>query len=189
PMCFFRLRGTPVAQHCPPGIFEHFANADPDGFLHWDTLFVDATVPPGATALYSIGRMVGTNIVYDLGPTYTSVMVGPSGLSLTGIDPANTNLVLRAEFTSADGTNGPCLNAWKMTYASSKWPSFTFTVRVDGRGANTCGALEIDNTVSISTPTPEITNANNTASYEMITRLTDLAVTMTVDKAAALPTE
>jgi hypothetical protein len=43
-----------------------------------------------------------------------------------------------------------------------------------------------NNVVSISTITPEISLANNTASYGMNTRLTDLQVHMSVNKEAAL---
>jgi uncharacterized repeat protein (TIGR01451 family) len=190
PQRYFRLRCPGVeAPRCTPGFFEHFINPDVEGFLGWGTLFVTDTVPPGATACYSIGRTDGTNIVYDLGPDYTSVKIGAGGLSLSGVPTTATRLVLRAEFTSADGTNSPCLDAFKVTYESTQWPCFTFTVRVDGRGAEDCGPLPIDNTVIINTTTPEITTANNSASYHMDTRLTDLTVDMAVDKAAALPGE
>ncbi len=290
------------------GVYEAFALANPSGFLGWGTLFVDDIIPNGANITYSVGRVVSGMAVYDLGPLYTSVSVGPNGLDLSGINPAYTDLVLRAEpfalttattnvtttgntptppstnivdtvpptvlavacigtsnqilvtfsegmdpgpasepsnyfldggpniisallqpdgqsvvlnldssmtentlytlmvffvadlsgnflldatisFQSCITTLSPCLRGWQMTYNSANWPSFTFTVLVDGRGADSCGPLPIGNAVAISTTTPEITLANNTASYAMNTRLTDLRVEMGVNVAAALETE
>jgi uncharacterized repeat protein (TIGR01451 family) len=185
---FFRLRGTAVAG-CAPGNYLFPANVNPACFLNWSRLFVQDTVPEGSIALYSVGRGTGTNVLFDLGPEYTHVSIGPDGLDLTGVNRRYTNLVLRAEYSLTTGSNSPCLDAWQFTYDSPCWPSFTFTVRVDGRGADSCGALAVDNTASISTTTPEITLANNTAAHNMIVRLTDLKVNMAVNKAAALPTE
>src|SRR6185295_12021247 len=139
------------------------ANVNPACFLNWSRLFVQDTVPAGSAALYSVGRGTGTNVLFDLGPEYTHVSIGPDGLDLTGVNRRYTNLVLRAEFSLTTGSNSPCLDAWQFTYDSPCWPSFTFTVRVDGRGADSCGALAVGNTASISTTTPEITLANNTA--------------------------
>ena len=186
PDCFFRLRSV---DRCAAGTNVYSANAIPDGFLGWSTLFVEDTTPDGTLAVYSVGRRVGESVLYDLGPGYTSVPVGHNGLDLSGINPAYTNLVLRAELATISGTNKPCLDAWRLTYHSTHWLSFTYTVRVDDRGQVSCGELQIDNSVQISTPTPEITEANNTASYSMATRLTDLEVQCEVSATAALPGE
>ena len=121
--------------------------------------------------------------------TEVEVSIGSQGLNLSGISRNYSNLVLRVVFALTGGTNSPCLNAWKFTYASPQWPFFTFTVRVDGRGADPCGALPFPNVASISTTTPEIRTDNNAASYKMSTRLTDLIVDCSVNKAAALPSE
>ena len=186
--CFFRLRGTPVAG-CTPGNYQFPANVNPACFLNWNRLFVQDTVPQGSVALYSVGRRTSTNVVFDLGSTLTHVSIGPDGLDLTGVNRLFTNLVLQAEYSLTTGSNSPCLTAWQFTYDSPCWPSFTFTVRVNGRGADSCGALAVKNTASISTITPEITLANNSAAHNMLVLLTDLKVNMSVDKAAALPAE
>jgi len=165
------------------GVYEAIALANPDRFIGWKRLFVEQTIPDGASIIYSIGRLASGAPVFDLGPLYTSVSVGLDGLDLSGINPAYTNLVLRAEHLG-DGTNQPCLKSWLMTYDSREWPSFTFTVRVDDEPCG--GPLPIHNVVSISTTTPEIDLANNTASYTMNVRLTELQVAMRVDKSAAL---
>ncbi|HMJ88381.1 MAG TPA: hypothetical protein VK530_01110, partial [Candidatus Acidoferrum sp.] len=166
------------------GVYEAVASPNPYRFVGWKTLFVEQTIPDDEQITYSIGRLEFGVPVYDLGPLYTSVIVGLNGLDLSGINPAYTNLVLRAEPSSVNASNGPCLKSWQMTYDSLNWPSFTFTVRVNDDPCG--GALPINNVVSISTTTPEISLANNSASYSMNTRLTDLQAAMTANHAAAL---
>ncbi|MCB1224736.1 MAG: FG-GAP repeat protein, partial [Verrucomicrobiales bacterium] len=155
------------------------------GISAWDKFFSEADIPNGTSLTYSIGRMVAGTPTYDLGAQWTNIS-GPlpaSGLDLSSIDAGNTTLVAKVDFAS-DTTVRPTLYNLFATYNSDTWPGFTFTVRVDDPVA--AGQSDVFNSVAISTSTPELRSDNNLATDDILIRLTDLAVTKSTDKAAAL---
>ena len=83
------------------------------------------------------------------------------------------------------GTEPPTVGKLHATYVTGTWPSFTFTVRVDKPVA--AGVLpDINNTVTITTSTPESDYTNNSDEADIMIRTLDLEVAKTADTVAAL---
>ena len=172
------------------GSIEKFISANA-GFSTWDRLFSAADIPEGTTLSYTVGRVVNGVATYDLGTSWTNI-AGPlpgDGLDLSSL--SYPSLVIKANFTTTQTTYPnaltPVIESLFATDQSSSWPGFTFTVRVSDPVP--AGQTTIHNTASISTSTPETRTDNNTAQDDILIRLTDLEVTKTTDKAAALENE
>ncbi len=132
---------------------------------------------------YSIGRLVNGQPVYDLGRAFMDIPdpLPVGGFDISAIPAEYQDLVVKV--TSTGGRpEGVSLHA---TYVSESWASFTFTVRVDdpiGPGV----LPDINNTVTISTVTPESDLSNNSDEADIMVRTADLEVKKSADKVAAL---
>jgi uncharacterized repeat protein (TIGR01451 family) len=168
--------------------YERFLTADA-GLSSWGRLFSSGVIPDGTTLSYSIGRVVGGEPTYDLGPQYTDIS-GPlpdDGINLSGLN--QPILVARVDFSTTQPEApiflSPTLRSLFATYRSDVWPEFTFVVEVDDPIDSNIRA--IDNTVAIFTDTPELRTDNNQASANMNVLLTNLAVRKSVSQSSVNP--
>lgn len=91
---------------------------------------------------------------------------------------------LRVNMTPDSEGNVPTLNTWALTYTCDQLPSFNFEVQVkEGSDLN---VSTIDNTVVISTTTPESDTTNNSGSDSLNVKIAELNIDKSVDKAAAV---
>ncbi|MGI6496522.1 MAG: hypothetical protein ACOX5G_10640 [Kiritimatiellia bacterium] len=156
-----------------------------DDIVAWDKLALVADLPAGASIACSIGRLVDGNPVYDLGPAFTDIPypLPQSGLDISAIPAGNRDLFVKMAYT---GTEPLTVDHLSLSYAASDtWPSFTFTVLVDDPVA-ACVLPDINNTVTISTSTPESDISNNTAEADIMVKTLDLEVAKTADAVAVV---
>ncbi|YCM45720.1 SdrD B-like domain-containing protein [Verrucomicrobiaceae bacterium 227] len=175
------------ARHFSSGTYESMMAGK--NVSSWDRFVSEAEIPEGTTLTYSIGRVDDSGVcIYDVaGFTDLAGPIADDGLDISNLDPALTYCI-KVDFTTTDPLITPTLSSWVATYKSPDWPSLTFRVRVDQPVANAV-LPDINNNVAISTDTPETDYTNNSDDEEILVRLTDIAVTKTSDKAAALEGE
>ena len=183
---------TPVADDEQPITFagttvvERRFQAGEDA-VGWDRIETAANVPEGTTLTYSIGRLVNGKPVYDLGPAFMDLPhpLPAGGLDISSIPGTNRDLMVKVAYT---GTEPPTVDNITIYTTAEKWSSFTFTVLVDDPVAASV-LPDINNTVSISTVTPESDTSNNSDDAEIMVRTLDLEVAKTADKTAAFTNE
>ena len=158
------------------GVYEYLATAN-SGLQSWRDMIVEQDVPEGTEVSWTILDASGSTILW--GPNDMSGAIE----SLAAIDPAHTQILVRAEVSTTTNVS-PCLLGWRATYVSTEKPCLTFQVDVDDPVAN--GQTTIDNTVNISTDTPETDYTNNDDEWHMTILLTDLAITKSVDRLVAM---
>ncbi|MBK8092689.1 MAG: DUF11 domain-containing protein [Verrucomicrobiaceae bacterium] len=167
---------TPVG-HYLTGTYEKLVNVD--CLVGWRDLIVDQTVPDGTAIEWSILTADGSHVLF--GPNNMS-----SGLiSVGSIDPKNTEVLVRAVLTSESRLLSPQIHGWKLTYYACEKKQIKFRVTVDDPAP--AGQTAVDNTVSISTSTPESSYTNNVADDSILLRLTDVEVTKTASRVSARP--
>jgi uncharacterized repeat protein (TIGR01451 family) len=154
----------------------------------WDRLLANEDLPEGTDitySLYTAGISTTTGCTGTPLSAHQDFSLSEGFRDISDIDPANTELCMQVNLASnGDQTQTPCLEGWTATYLSDTVPTITFRVRVDNPVRQ--GQNRIENTVNISTPTPEIANntANNQADDDISIRLTDVAIEKIVDKAS-----
>ncbi len=162
--------------------------ANPVGFLGWDKLFVNSTVPaPGsltdATVEVLTPDCTTTLFLSPVSLTSSGYMWQPNNAG--GIDGYN-ELCIKFTMKSLDTITSPSIDGWKFSYKSSQNPSFTWDAQVQN---NALLPSQINNTVNINTVTPESNYANNTANDTLYLIQADTELHKYVDKAAMDITE
>ena len=73
----------------------------------WEKFVAEADIPAGTTLAYSIGRVVGDDFVYDLGPTFTDIPapLPLDGLDISGIAPNYQDLVVKMTYKGVSPKN------------------------------------------------------------------------------------
>jgi uncharacterized repeat protein (TIGR01451 family) len=158
-----------------------------DDMMAWHKLVSEADVPEGAALACTIGRLDNGTPVYDLGPAFTDIPypLPPGGLDISAIPADYKSLVVKLAYS---GSDPPVVGKLHLYYVTGTWPSFTFTVRVDDPVAAAV-LPDIDNTVAISTATPESDYDNNSDEADIMVKTLDLEVAKTADKSAVLTNE
>jgi large repetitive protein len=150
--------------------------------LGWGVLYYSGVVPDGAGLTIDILDGVSATAISG----FTGIKVTGSGkVDVAGIDPAlHPKLKLRANFTNSTTNpfNTPVLKDWTVTMVTDRKPSFTFDVQVKSGVA--LQTTTIDNSVAISTTTPEISTTNNQDTDRLNVVTADVAIDKVVDKAA-----
>lgn len=149
----------------------------------WDKLLVDQMVEEGASIEYCLYDETADD---DGDVTNNTPLWGPQRIEnsfadISSISPTNSTLILRVKFTS-DGTANACIQNWTAVYTGTALPKLEFKVQVDD--VVQVGQTTVDNTVKITTTTPELDDSNNESKDSINIRLTDVAITKSVDKTA-----
>lgn len=163
-------------------------NANPVGFLGWDKLFINSTVPtPGTLTEMYVEVMTPdcTSLTFSgtLPLTNSGLLWEPNNVG--GIDNYSS-ICLRFIMQSDDTITSPSLDGWKFSYKSSINPSFTWDAQVINSPLT---PSQINNTVNIMTSTPESNVLNNIATDTLYLIQSDLELHKYVDKAAMDITE
>lgn len=98
-------------------------------------------------------------------------------IDLSTIPTTHTTLCVQVDFSTSDPTVTPQFCGWTAVYKTVEVPSFTFDVRVQ----NDTLVSTIDNSVNISTTTPEIREDNNDDTDRLFIEQADLVMNKSVD--------
>ena len=158
-------------------------NANPTGFLGWDKLFINSTVPdPGSSTdmNFEVYTPDCTTAVFSGTINLTSLgyVWQPNGV---GSIDSYTSVCLKFTMSSYDTVTSPSLDGWKFSYKSSQNPYFTWDAVVQN---SPLLPNQIVNTVNINTDTPESNYSNNVANDTLYLIQSDLELHKYVDKAA-----
>ena len=175
------LKNTSDSPYLSDSYYETLVEAN--NISGWDRLLVDQSVEDGASIQYALYDETADN---DGDVTNNTPLWGPQPIEngfadISSISETNSNLILRANFNS-NGTANVCLNNWTATYTGTDIPKIEFKVQVNAPVPT--GQTTIDNNAKITTTTPELDETNNESEDNINIRLTDLAITKSVDKAS-----
>ena len=153
-------------------------------FTGWDRLLVNQVIPPDASLEFSLEDSFGNELI--------SRQPLPDGfIDISAVPLSVTELSVTAYFeapaSDPDFCVSPILEQLVATYECDSRPFFTFCVEVCDPIPH--GILSIDNTVRITTDTPEKRTDNNEAEDSIFVRSADLRMTKSASAAAVLPGE